>query len=53
MGSVILSEAVTHIQCGFARGQVETEECISCLCIQEYPHFFFFGRAEIGLDEIP
>lgn len=52
MGSVILSEAVIHIQCGFACGQVETEGSISCLCIQEYQHFFF-GGAENGLDEIP
>ena len=43
MGSVILSEAIIHIQCGFACGQVEIEESISCMYIQEYQQFFLVG----------
>lgn len=35
MGSVILSEPIIHIQCGFACGQVEMEGSISCVWMMQ------------------
>lgn len=48
MDFVISSEAIIHIQCGLACGQVES---IGCMYIQEDQ--LLSGGAENGLDKIP